>query len=696
MLSKIENLTIKTRIVVGFGVVIALCVFLGGLSVFKNTYIAGEFEKFEDTAGDALLASEINAYMAKTLLNTGDFIRSRSPEALATARRLLAETADGIAKAKTEIFKPYSTERVAEIDSLLGHYAEGLDKLVAMYAERDRIVGETLDKIGPEVRKTITGLNEQATDAGQTDIANIAGRANESLLLGRLYVSKFLDSSDPKQIDTALTELQDAGQYLDAFRTAPGAGPWRTTAKAAGDRIKEYAAAATRLRDIIAERNVIRAKTIDADGARISTLAAEIKDSALEDEKKIGIAVNSDINRSILILVVVSLITILLGAAFALIIARSIVTPVKAMTAAMSELAGGDREVEIPAQGRADEIGRMAESVQIFKDNLIANEKLQEEQRRAEAERAKASEKAAEQERLRAAEQTEQARIAEERAKTITEITAEFDRTATEALEVFASASAQMQKAAESMSDTASQTSQRSANVASASDQASSNTQTVATATEELSASIQEISRQVSESAKVSRNAVTETDSANEKVRGLEDAAQKIGEVVNLINDIASQTNLLALNATIEAARAGEAGKGFAVVATEVKSLADQTARATDDISAQVSAIQSATLEAVQAIAAIGSTIRTVDDISSSIAAAVEEQEAATREIANNIQQVAAGTNEVNSNISSVSSAAEETGKSATQVLSESQKLSRQADLLRSSIDSFLDKIKAA
>ena len=353
------------------------------------------------------------------------------------------------------------------------------------------------------------------------------------------------------------------------------------------------------------------------------------------------------------------------------IVGRGISRPVTAMTGTMSALAGGDKSVVIPGTEYGNEIGAMAMAVQVFKENMI-----------------KADELASAQNAERAAK--------EARAEQIAVRTSAFDNVIKLVLGTVGSASRQMENSAQSMQAAAEETNVQSTAVAAASEQAAANVQTVASATEELSSSISEISRQVTESSKVVTKAVEEANRTKDMVRGLDEAASRIGKVVALITDIAEQTNLLALNATIEAARAGEAGKGFAVVASEVKNLANQTAKATEEIGGQISGIQQATQSSVEAIEQIFKTIENVNQISTTIASAVEEQGAATQEIARNVEQAAAGTQEVSSNISGVTQAAGETGQVATQVLEAAQELARQSTTLRSEVDSFLADIKAA
>jgi len=256
--------------------------------------------------------------------------------------------------------------------------------------------------------------------------------------------------------------------------------------------------------------------------------------------------------------------------------------------------------------------------------------------------------------------------------------------------------SQQMQANAERMAGIASATSQRSLEVAGAAEQASINVQTVASASEELSASIAEISRQVGTSSEIATGAVRQADATNKTVNGLVEAAQRIGEVVSLINNIASQTNLLALNATIEAARAGEAGKGFAVVASEVKSLANQTGKATEEIAAQINAMQDAARQSADAIKSVGTTINRISEIVTLVAAAVDEQAAATQEITRNIQEASTGTQSVTRIIGDVTRASTETGSLSAEVLGASSQLHRQADVMNNRVDAFLTRIRAA
>ncbi len=424
----------------------------------------------------------------------------------------------------------------------------------------------------------------------------------------------------------------------------------------------------------------------DAAGARTSEVARSHASEA-----------TVDLWREVMTLIV----TLAIAAASFWLVLYRVIKPLRALGDQMSELANGNLEIEIAGLNRYDEVGDMAASVQVFKE--AAQEKIRLEQQQRETEETarvsreaeeQAQREAEEQQRLRDEKREEESR--EQRRQEMLALADEFERSVMQVVDAVAASAAGMEEAAQGMSTVAEDTSRQSSVVATASEQASSNIQMVASAAEELSASVKEISGQVSQSTSFARNAVSETDRANEEIQGLVSAAQKIGDVVNLISDIASQTNLLALNATIEAARAGEAGKGFAVVASEVKNLASQTATATDEITTQVAGMQQATEQAVTAIKGIAAVIKKIDETAVTIAAAVEEQDASTHEIARNVAQVSTGTQEVTSNIVTVNQGAASTGTAAAGVLTSAKDVSKQTDSLRSHVGSFLAQIRSA
>ncbi|MEP6838775.1 MAG: methyl-accepting chemotaxis protein [Bradyrhizobium sp.] len=418
--------------------------------------------------------------------------------------------------------------------------------------------------------------------------------------------------------------------------------------------------------DIVANR----ATKVVADAADLMEL---VVDNAQKNSKGAREEVMSETaqgNRINLIMAVIVIGSLIASMVFSFI---GIARPMTRLNGALGEMAGGNLDVVIPGAARGDEIGDLAKTVVVIREN--AEQKARDE---AEA-------------------QTRQDQIAAERRKAdMIKLANDFEGAVGEIVETVSSASTELEASAGTLTSTAERAQELTTMVAAASEEASTNVQSVASATEEMASSINEISRQVQESARMASEAVGQARSTNDRVSELSKAASRIGDVVELINTIAAQTNLLALNATIEAARAGDAGRGFAVVASEVKALAEQTSKATGEIGQQITGIQAATQDSVNAIKEISGTIEKLSEISSTIAASVEEQGAATQEISRNVQQAAQGTQQVSSNITDVQRGASETGSASSQVLSAAQSLSGDSNRLKLEVGKFLNSVRAA
>jgi methyl-accepting chemotaxis protein len=669
--SFMTRFTIGTRVFAGF---ILILVLLGVVALIGTLGLNGagdNFYSFARISDNAMRVLEMDRNIAELRRSVELYIGNRDVAALHHVKELETALENDLADAEKAAESAESRQMLVGMKGLYRDYASQFERVVRLRAKRDQVLNDEMNPAGLVMRKSLTEARVSAMADKDLQAAALIGGMEEDLMLARLNAVRVIGSPDEEVVKTAndqLTKLSTALAQLENELQNPER---KQLLRQALETVAKYTAAFKAVSAATQELYGFINGPMDIAAEEFARGAGALKGSQTTSLRKIETTTTSNIHTSTMFGFATAFVAFVLGLVVAFVIGRGIANPIRGMTAAMGRLAGGDNLVAIPGVGYGDEIGQMAQSVQVFKDNIIKAEQLAGEQH---AEQAKK----------------------EQRQKAVEAHIAEFDQSVAGILQMVSSASTELQTTAQSMSATAEKTSRQSTAVAAASEQASASVHTVATAAEKLSSSIAEITRQVSESTRITTQAVQETQRTNSQIQSLAEAAQKIGEVVALINDIASQTNLLALNATIEAARAGEAGKGFAVVASEVKSLATQTAKATEEISAKVGEMQSATSESVEVVQGIAATIARVNEIATTIASAVEEQGAATKEIAHSVQQASAGTHEVSSNIAGVTKAASDTGAASNQVLSASGELANQAATLRARVDGFLARIRAA
>jgi len=517
--------------------------------------------------------------------------------------------------------------------------------------------------------------------------ALLAARANQNVIaLNRAEFRSALDPRDENRLAAREVIEAQLKQYQERFDEVSKTVDEK--AKAMLPEVQEaFAAYKTQLGATLAAIDTEKSSKLSDSADRLRETAMKSRGSAENLQAKIR-AVADRLNARVeeksaearaqyeqtsRLLLIIALSGIVFGGVMGFVIGQfGVAKPIRAIVALLQQLAAGKFDVEVHGTERRDEVGDVAQAAVVFKDNGLAKIRMEVEQKEAET------------------------RAASQRRKDMLQLADGFEAAIGEIVETVSSASTELEASASSLTGTADRSQELATTVAAASEEASANVNSVASATEELTSSVNEISRQVQESARMASEAVGQARKTNDRVGELSKAASRIGDVVELINTIAGQTNLLALNATIEAARAGEAGRGFAVVASEVKALAEQTAKATGEIGQQISGIQAATQDSVGAIREISGTIEKLSEISSTIAAAVEEQGAATQEISRNVQQAAQGTQQVSANITDVQRGASETGSASSQVLSAAKSLSSDSNRLKLEVSRFLNTVRAA
>ncbi len=699
---QIPELKISGRLSFGFGVLVVVLIAAVASTLFEVSGVKTVTDRIVNlrtptSQASARLVNDINASLAslRGWMLTGNSAFKKERASVWADIALVRDEIDGLSAQWTN---PANQEAWADMKAVLDEFSAAQNKVEAIAntpKEQPATLILTRDAaplasiLVTEITKIITLERDLPATPERKALLGMMADTRGTTARGLASIRAFLLTGDPK-----FKKSFDGMWKKNAVRFGDLKANKHLLTSAQLESFEKFDAARTKFLPLPPKMFSIRASNkwnmanyllISEAAPRAGKLLTSLLGPKAEDGSRTGgmvdnqkrlLSVDAEKNASLISgLLTMQWIVLVLGVVVAITIAfftaRSIVVPINQMTGAMGQLADNDLETEIPALEKKDEIGAMANAVQVFKDNMIRGEELAAEQRKAQE-------------------------LREERVAKREELVSAFDKDVGEAMQVVTSTVEQMQASSSAMSATADRTNERSGAVAAAAEQAAANVQTVATAANELTSSISEISRQMTTSSERSQDAVNEAESASKKVQGLAEAAVSIGDVISLINDIASQTNLLALNATIEAARAGEAGKGFAVVASEVKNLATQTSKATEEIATQISGIQTATEESVAAISSISSVIEEINSIATSVAGAVEEQGAATDEIARSVEQAAAGTQEVTVNITDVSSAAGETGTAANQVAGASKEMKAQAELLRGQVETFLREVQAA
>jgi methyl-accepting chemotaxis protein len=671
-LSFISDRTIGTKVAAGFAIVLLILAVSSALAWLAFGRASGEVNDYTTLVANSALYRDIDLQVTQYRGHAREYVFSNDEATAATALKEGEVLRQFIASGLAKITHPERHRLLEDAAKQAEAYATSFERVHAMNVEQAKLETDVLDPVGQQMTDGFTAIITGATKAGLADLLPLAIEGRRLSLMARLDVNKRLGRRDEAAAKSAAQTFETLRHTLVQIDSATKGTDVNAPAAAETKLIDTYQAAFQRAASLDSDQATLLNGAMKQAGTALAEDAVKAKDSNLAEQAVTATAAQSVTSDGETRVMWLGLGGLAAGAVLAWLIGRGISRPVVAMCAAMRALAGGDKTTEIPGVGRKDEIGQMADTVAVFKNNMIEADRLREETERLKAE--------AETER-----KTGMLRLADN-----------FEAGIKGVVNSVASQATEMQSSAQAMTHTAEQATQQATAVAASVEQASANVQTVASSAEELSASVREIGQQVEHSSKIASEAVIEADKTNVTVEGLAKAAQRIGDVVQLIETIAGQTNLLALNATIEAARAGDAGKGFAVVASEVKSLANQTAKATEEIRAQISEIQGSTGQTVEAIRSIGATIRQMSEIATTIASAVEEQGAATREIATNVHQAAQGTSDIATNIEGVSRAAGDTGSAASQVLGAAGELSKQAETLRRDVDEFLATVRAA
>jgi methyl-accepting chemotaxis protein len=668
--AKLPTLRFRGKVMLGFAVVLVISSVSMGFAYLGFERVSTGVTTYRNSVWEADLARNIDRELISYRALARYYVVTGKEDDAAATLAAEASLKDAITQSMKGTTNPARLDQVTRLGREFQVFSKIFADILKVKRESSLLVQNQLARGANMLRYKLDDLPSNANDTELQVIQFGAKKVTEQFQAVTALASTFVVNSDQTVAASAVARLKFVENALQAISSSD---------EKILQGLKEATALLEDYRQSLAKL-IESSKSVDElvvemneSATAIVKGASAMKADLLSDQRRLESESDATVGETERLILALAAGGFVLGGVLALLLGRGISRPMIEMCKAMRELASGNFDVVLPGLRRRDELGEMAGAVEEFKLQAIAKA-----ERDAAAQEAQNSASSA-------ARRTELIRFADE-----------FEAAVGTIVSNVSASSVQLEAAAGTLTRTAETTQSLSSQVAGASEEASTNMQSVATATEELSTSVDEIGRRVRDSNRIAEAAVLQAEQTDGRIGKLSRAAQEIGEVVKLITAIAEQTNLLALNATIEAARAGEAGRGFAVVAAEVKSLASQTAKATDEISSQISGMQDATQESVAAIKEIGETIAQISSIASAIAGAVEQQSGATQEIARNVQSVAQGTHKAAANIIQVNRGASETGVASAEVLNSAKTLSTESARLREELDRFMANIRAA